>query len=60
MPVFVDTSTKKHKSQVYSDENLTKLITSKIDDGNIRATLQILLSDDKLAEDNDKTYTKIT
>ena len=59
MPIVADTSNKKHKSQVNSDENLAKLITSKIDDGNIRAALRILLSDDKPAEDNDETYTKL-
>ena len=59
IPIVVDTSNKKHKSQVNSDENFAKLITSKIDDGNIRAALRILLSDDKPAENNDETYTKL-
>ena len=58
MSTVIDTSTKKHK-QIHSDENLAKLITSKIDDGNINAALRILLSDDKLAEDNDETYAKL-
>ena len=59
MPIVVDTCNKKHKSQFNSDENLAKLITSKIDDGNIRAALRILLSDYKPAEDNDETYSKL-
>ena len=37
IPVVVDTSNKKYKPQVSSGENLAKLITSKIDDGNVQA-----------------------
>ena len=59
MPVVVDTSNKKHKPQVNSDENLAKFITSKIDDGNIQAALRILLSDDKPVKDTEKTCTKL-
>lgn len=44
------------KYDVHSDENLARIITSKIDDGNIRAALRILLSDDKPAEDNNITF----
>ena len=40
-------------------KSFTRNITSKIDGGNIRATLHILLSDDKPAEDNGETYTKL-
>ena len=59
MPVVVDTSNKKHKSQVNSDENLANLITSRTADGNIQVALRILQLDDKPAEDNDATYTKL-
>ena len=59
MPVVVYTSNKKHKSQVNSDENLAKLITSRTADGNIQVALRILQLDDKPAEDNDATYTKL-
>ena len=35
------------------------MITAKIEDGNVRAALRILLSDDKPAEHNDESYTKL-
>ena len=41
------------------DEQLSKAITAKIKDGNIKSALRVLLSDDKLAENNDDTYTKL-
>ena len=41
------------------DEQLSKAITAKINDGNIKSALRLLLSDDKLAENNDDTYTKL-
>ena len=41
------------------DEQLSKTITAKINDGNIKSALRLLLSDDKLAENNDDTYTKL-
>ena len=42
-----------------TDEKLSKLITAKIEDGNIRAALRILFSDDTTAENNDDTYNKL-
>ena len=41
------------------DEQLSKAITAKINDGNIKSALRLLLSDNKLAENNDDTYTKL-
>ena len=41
------------------DDQLSKLITAKIEDGNIRAALRVLLSDDTLAEVNDATFAKL-
>ena len=40
-------------------EQLSKAITAKINDGNIKSALRLFLSDDKLAENNDATYTKL-
>ena len=38
------------------DEQLSKAITIKINDGNIKSALRLLLSDDKLAKNKDDTY----
>jgi hypothetical protein len=43
----------------YTDDHLAKSVTAKVEDGNIRAALRILLSDDKPAEDNDATYNQL-
>jgi hypothetical protein len=42
-----------------SDEHLSKSISSKLEDGNVRAALRLLLSDDKLADNNDDTFAKL-
>ena len=60
MPIVVDISNKSTNCKLIQTQNLAKLITSKIDNGNIRAALRILLSNDEPAEDNDETYTKAT
>ena len=41
------------------DEQLSKAVTAKINDDNITSALRLLLSDDKLAENNGDTYTKL-
>ena len=41
------------------DKQLSKAITAKINDSNIKSALRLLLFDDKLAENNDDTYTKL-
>jgi hypothetical protein len=52
-------SSSRRKRQLTSDEQLSKTITSKIEDGNISAALRILLSDDKPAEVNEETLQKL-
>jgi hypothetical protein len=55
-----DNSVRKNKIRSeYSEEQLSRVITSKIEDGNIRAALRILLSDDKPAENNNETFSKL-
>ena len=40
-------------------EQFSKLITAKIEDGNVHAALRVLLSDDTLAEVNDVTFANL-
>jgi len=42
-----------------TDEQLSKNISAKIEDGNIRSALRMLMSDDKPADDDDLTYQKL-
>ena len=42
-----------------SDDQLAKIISSKLEDGNIRSALRMLLSEDKPAADNDDTLNKL-
>ena len=44
---------------INSNDQLAKLITSKIEDGNVSAALRMLLSEDKLSEINDETFEKL-
>jgi hypothetical protein len=48
-----------HRLSKYTDDKLAKSITAKLEDGNVRAALRLLLCDDKPAEINDDTYAKL-
>ena len=43
----------------FTDEHLTKSACARIEDGNIRSALRIVLSEDKPAKDNDATYNQL-
>ena len=45
----------KHKPSRSDEEVMASLVTSKIEDGNLRAAVRILCSDEKLAEENNDT-----
>jgi hypothetical protein len=48
-----------HQLSKYTDDRLAKSITAKLEDGDVRAALRLLLCDDKPAEINDDTYAKL-
>ena len=49
-------TTKHEKLSRSSDAILSSLVTSKIEDGNLKAAVRIICSDDSVAPDNDITY----
>ena len=49
----------KPKSSRSADEALSSLVSSKIEDGNLRAAVRILCSDETLAEENNDTFTQL-
>ena len=57
--VIEENSIRKKSHREFTDEHLAKSVCAKIDDGNIRSALRILLSEDKSAEDNDATYNQL-
>jgi hypothetical protein len=50
---------RQHHHRTSADDQLSRTITSKINDGNISAALRLLLSDDTVAEKNEETFIKL-
>ena len=52
------TKNRRHKTPT-ADEKLARLVTSKIEDGNLRSAMRILSSDDTIADNSDSTYQQL-
>ena len=51
---------RRHREVKDDNQNLASIVTSKIEDGNIKAAIRIMLSDDRPAENNAETLQLLT
>ena len=57
--IIEESTIRKKSHREFTDEHLAKSVCAKIEVGNIRSALRILISEDKPTEDNDAAYNQL-